>query len=148
MRLQDRFKKVFLLPLIFGVVTSIVLTISMLFLFSQKFSTNQDYIKQIKEIELEKTQPFIETSRLMLFRKFQRSLTTLNLISDYYDFYAKELKGLINSTLVNSYSYNSLYLNDNLDKTFDFMERDSNTSFLGITLIIKFQITLTGPLTT
>ncbi len=136
MRLQDRFIRVFLLPLISGVVVSIAFTIFSLFYFSKIFSDNKEYIDQIKDIESQKVIPFIEASRLLLYRKFQRSVNSLNIIADYYQFYAQNLNNSINDTFVKKYGYNALYLADNQDKEVEYISRNDNQSYLGTILVI------------
>jgi hypothetical protein len=136
MRLQDQFIRVFLLPLIFGVLVSITFTIITLFYFSEYFADNKEYINQIKDIESQKVIPFIESSRILLYRKFQRSVNSLNIIADYYEFYAKNLNNSINDTLVKKYGYNALYLADNQDKEVKYISRNNNQSYLSTLHVI------------
>lgn len=136
MRLQDRFKRVFLLPLIFGVVASITFTILSLFYFSKIFADKNDYIDHIEDMESQKVIPFIDASKLLLYRKFQRSINSLNIIADYYKFYAQHLNNSINDTLIQKYGYNALYLADNQDKEVEYISRNGNQSYLGTFLVI------------
>jgi hypothetical protein len=108
----------------------------MLFLFSKKFSENSEYIDRIHEVELDKTQPYIDTTRVILFKKFQRSINAVQMISEYYEFYSKELRGSINETFIKKFTYNVLYVGDNKQIVIDFISRGDNSSYLGIDILM------------
>lgn len=124
----------FLLPLIFGVVVSVIFTITMLFLFSQRFAENEDYLSKIKEVEFDKTLPYIDTARIMLYRKFQRAVNVIQIFSQYYELYANELKGNVNETFIKKYAYNIIYGGAHKQELIkNITEQDNNRSYLGKT---------------
>ncbi len=69
MRLQDKFKKVFILPLICGILISIILTVIILILYANQFA-DDDLVKRLQSVENDKTLPIIQTTKNMLYKKF------------------------------------------------------------------------------
>lgn len=131
MRLQDKFKKVFILPLICGILISIVLTVIILILYARQFA-DDDLVKRFQTVENDKTLPIIQTTKNMLYKKFQQSVYSIELFSNYYTFFAEHLGEKINDDLIKNYSINSLVLADNFN--ISQISKDNNSTYLGILL--------------
>ena len=131
MRLQDRFKKLFILPLIIGITISLAVTAYFLVEVT-KFYDNENLLKVLNVVEIDMNIPLIETTKLIIYRKFQKPLDDIDLIKKYFYYYANivnssiEFENINNSSdlkngsyysnLINDFSYNSLFLSRN-DKT-------------------------------
>ena len=135
MRLQDKFKKVFIFPLICGVLVSIVCTITFLFFFGTEYQS-EEIVSKVKDIDIDKVQPYIESVRSILYTKFQRSFNSLDIISKYFKFYAKTLNSTINKTLINQYSINTLEILNNKEKIYNLLIKENNSTYLGNYLFI------------
>ena len=131
MRLQDKFKKVFILPLICGILISIVLTVIILILYARQFA-DDDLVKRFQTVENDKTLPIIQTTKNMLYKKFQQSVYSIELFSNYYTFFAEHLGEKINDDLIKNYSINSIVLADNYN--ISQISKDNNSTYLGILL--------------
>ena len=114
MRLQDKFKRVFILPLICGIILSILLTVVILLLYSNQFS-DPDLVSRLSSVESDKTLPIIQTTKNLLYKKFQQNIYSIQLFKSYYKFYS-ENSNIINETdqtvlnLITNYSFNGIDL--------------------------------------
>ena len=133
MRLQDKFKRVFIFPLICGIVLSILLTVMILALYALQFSDN-DLVNRLQSVENDKTLPIIQTTKNMLYKKFQQSIYAIEL---FYKFYSDLLQDDVTNTqkdFINKYSINVLSLSNktNLDMFVDCISQDSNCTLCSV----------------
>ena len=88
MRLQDKFKRSFLFPLICGIITSIILT-TVILVFNSKYFPDDDMINRLQKIEDEKTHPIIMTVNNFLYKKIQKQIYALQIFKKYFFLYSK-----------------------------------------------------------
>lgn len=134
MRLQDKFKKVFILPLICGILISIILTVVILILYARQFA-DEDLVSRLQLLEDDKTLPIIQTTKNMLYKKFQQSIYSIELFSNYYQFFSEYLKEDVNDetlAFINNYSLNGVEVADNHTTIIQKISREDNTTYLGI----------------
>ena len=134
MRLQDKFKKVFILPLICGILISIILTVIILILYANQFA-DDDLVKRLQSVENDKTLPIIQTTKNMLYKKFQQSIYSIQLFSNYYSFFANYLQDDVNEEkikFINKYSKNVINVANNYQNTLKEISGTDNSSYLGI----------------
>jgi hypothetical protein len=134
MRLQDKFKRVFIFPLIFGILISIILTVVILSMYSQYFS-DTNLTQRLEKVELGKSNPLLYTANNLIFKKFQKNIYALFVLKEYYNFYAKSVKNgntTFDSRVIDSHISNSLKINDNYAEFINNLERESenNSTYL------------------
>jgi|LauGreDrversion4_2_1035121.scaffolds.fasta_scaffold16799_2 hypothetical protein len=112
MRLQDKFKRSFIFPLICGIITSIILTIVILVFNSKSFS-NDDMINRLQKIEDEKTHPIIITVNNFLYKKIQKQIYSLQIFKKYFFLYSKSLPKDFDYTLLQNHLENPLNIKKN-----------------------------------
>jgi hypothetical protein len=133
MRLQDKFKKVFILPLICGILISIILTVVILILYAKQFA-DDDLVKRLQSVENDKTLPIIQTTKNMLYKKFQQSIYSVELFSNYYQFFSNYLKDDVDSTklaFINKYSINAVNFSNYYQDYLKQFQSGDNSSYLG-----------------
>lgn len=113
MRLQERFKKVFILPLISGVIFSILFSIITMIIFENNFALVNEFFNDIVLVENLKIEPLIEITKSMMYSKIQGSIDILIIMRNYYKFYAEELNVSNNIELIKNYSFNPYEIYNN-----------------------------------
>ena len=83
-RLHDRFIKLFVMPLLCGIIFSILVTVGILCMFSYGYFTNKFILNLLQEAENKKTLPIISNVENLLFKKFQFPMNTLLSMKKYY----------------------------------------------------------------
>ena len=136
MRLQDKFKKVFILPLIFGIILSLVITSTVLIFYSKNIATD-DIIQIMHEMEMNITEPIFESAKLIIQKKFQHPINSLRVFKNYYFKFAQQVNqtnvDLLNMSYL-KYMYNGMALGRN-SNYFNYiineeMTVQQNTTFL------------------
>jgi hypothetical protein len=112
MRLQDKFKRVFIFPLICGIIISIILTIVIL-VFNSKYFSDNDMIKRLQKIEDEKTHPIIMTVNNFLYKKIQKNIYALQIFKKYFLLYSQSVTKDVNYTLLENHLENVLNIKKN-----------------------------------
>ncbi len=134
MRLQDKFKRVFILPLILGILISIILTVVILILYSKYFS-DKNLIERLEIVEVGKSNPLLYTANNLIFKKFQKNIYALFILKEYYLFYSKSIKSgstKFESKVVNTHVTNALKINENYADFVKNLEREgeNNSTYL------------------
>lgn len=136
MRLQDKFKKVFILPLICGILISIILTVIILILYAKQFA-DDDLVKRLQSVENDKTLPIIQTTKNMLYKKFQQSIYSIELFANYYNFFSGYLKWSDEiddekKNFINKYSLSAVKVANNYNDVLNLLKAGDNSSYLGM----------------
>ena len=135
-RLQDRFIKLFVMPLLCGIFLSIFVTVGILCMFSYGYFTNKFIVNLLQEAEYKKTLPIISNAENLLFKKFQNSINTLLSMKKYY---LSIVSGDINVDLddyskmknfVEKYSFNGIKFGENYYEYLRNIQKNSNASHL------------------
>ena len=132
MKLQEKFKRVFIIPLICGIVLSIIFTLSLLFLNGNRLS-DPEILRRMQIFENDKTLPIIQTSKNIIFKKFQSSINSLKLFWKYYEFYSDFYdKDLTQNQKENikKYSLSGLNLATN-SNSIKFINNNTDSTILG-----------------
>ena len=85
-RLQYKFSKVFVIPLVIGIFLSIILTLIVLTMYASKLNKDEKIKNLLEKVDLKKSIPKLLSVRNLLNNKFQPIIYNLMKIKEYYNF--------------------------------------------------------------
>jgi len=86
MRLQDKFIKVFILPLFCGIFISIMLTVTVLLVYANRLANDTSLSNLLQDVDNQKSLPILLSVRNLLYKKFQPIIYGLMNIKQYHNF--------------------------------------------------------------
>ena len=105
MRLQNKFKKAFIIPLLCGIYISIFVSSILIYLFFRNLASDSDLISKFMEAETNKDLPIITITKGIISMKVQHCIDLVIILKNYYEVYSTILNGNIEDTLIENYSY-------------------------------------------
>jgi hypothetical protein len=132
MKLQDKFRRAFIYPLILGILILILLTIVILLIYAQKF-TDKEVVERIEIIEKGKMQPLIHSASNLLYKKFQKTCNALMAIKDYYDNFAEAIITgdiQVNKDIIDYHLENAIRIFENYESYLGSISKNGNSTFL------------------
>ena len=90
MKLKDKFRREFIIPLCWGIFLSIVITAFILFGFLIKKEPGNELFAKLQLLEIDKTQPIIKTSMNIMYKTFQDVIYSLEIFSNYYQYFSEQ----------------------------------------------------------
>jgi len=105
MRLQNKFKKAFIMPLLCGIYISIFVSSILIYLFFTNLASDSDLISKFKEAETNKDLPTITITQRIISMRVQHCIDLVIILKNYYELYSTILNGNINDRLIEDYSY-------------------------------------------
>ena len=118
MKLQEKFKKYFTLPIFCGIFFSTFITVSILIFYFKNF-TDPRIIEKITNMEYGTTNSINHIVTNVLFKNFQKTIYSLQLFKEYYLLYAQSyLEGYteLDIAAINDHAKNSVYLQENIQQ--------------------------------
>lgn len=134
-RLQDKLPRIFLLPLVLGILFSIVVTIIYL-VFYARYLTMSDEIRQfIRNADIEKSEPILYNLQNLIYRSIQGSIDTLMGIKQYYRFLIESGNFDLNNIekmkkFINKYSFNAVEAYYNYEQVISNLTKNNNETYL------------------
>lgn len=136
MRLQDKFIKVFILPLFCGIFISIMLTVTVLLVYANRLANDTSLSNLLQDVDNQKSLPILLSVRNLLYKKFQPIIYSLMNIKQYYNFLVTNIQSndfQINQKdvyLIKKYMKNAVSLENNLLSDFINGFNSDNSTYL------------------
>jgi hypothetical protein len=134
-RLQDKLPRIFLLPLVLGILFSIVITIIYLVFYARYLTMSSEIRQFIQNADKEKSEPILYNLHNLIYRNIQGTIDTLMGIKQYYKFLIESGNLNLNDVdrmkkFISKYSLNSVETYNNYDQVISNLSKNNNETYL------------------